>query len=107
MVSDDCGPFVIATPTASGVGGQDLRAETGQDRREALGTFSPLAIPSAAFRLSEHVDVVDGATCSSTPMGSNASSPSVATEAYRSGRSKDWIKIKNPSAPAATRVIEG
>jgi hypothetical protein len=26
---------------------------------------------------------------------------------YRSGRSPDWIKVKNPDAPAATRVIEG
>jgi ATP-dependent DNA ligase len=25
---------------------------------------------------------------------------------YRSGRSPDWIKVKNPDAPAATRVIE-
>jgi bifunctional non-homologous end joining protein LigD len=25
---------------------------------------------------------------------------------YRSGRTKDWIKVKNPDAPAATRVIE-
>ena len=24
----------------------------------------------------------------------------------RSGRTKDWIKVKNPDAPAATRVIE-
>jgi ATP-dependent DNA ligase len=26
---------------------------------------------------------------------------------YRSGPSKTWIKIKNPKAPAATRVIDG
>jgi hypothetical protein len=26
---------------------------------------------------------------------------------YRSGPSKTWIKVKNPKAPAATRVIEG
>jgi hypothetical protein len=26
---------------------------------------------------------------------------------YRSGRSPDWIKVKNPDAPAATRLIEG
>jgi ATP-dependent DNA ligase len=26
---------------------------------------------------------------------------------YRSGRTTDWIKVKNPDAPAATRVIEG
>jgi len=26
---------------------------------------------------------------------------------YRSGRSADWIKVKNPDAPAATRVSIG
>jgi hypothetical protein len=26
---------------------------------------------------------------------------------YKSGPSKAWLKIKNPNAPAATRVIEG
>jgi ATP-dependent DNA ligase len=25
---------------------------------------------------------------------------------YRSGPSKTWIKVKNPKAPAATRVID-
>jgi ATP-dependent DNA ligase len=25
---------------------------------------------------------------------------------YRSGHSADWIKIKNPDAPAAIRIIE-
>jgi hypothetical protein len=24
---------------------------------------------------------------------------------YRTGRSPDWIKVKNPDAPAVTRVI--
>jgi hypothetical protein len=26
---------------------------------------------------------------------------------YRSGPSKAWIKVKNPDAPAVTRVLEG
>src|SRR5262245_59434381 len=30
-----------------------------------------------------------------------------ATSIYRSGKSKLWIKVKNPKAPAATRVLEG
>jgi len=25
---------------------------------------------------------------------------------YRSGRSPDWVKVKNPNAPAATRIVE-
>jgi len=30
-----------------------------------------------------------------------------ATSVYKSGPSKTWIKIRNPKAPAATRVLEG
>ena len=26
---------------------------------------------------------------------------------YRSGPSKSWIKVKNPKAPAATRILDG
>jgi bifunctional non-homologous end joining protein LigD len=26
---------------------------------------------------------------------------------YRSGKSKAWIKVKNPKAPAATRAVDG
>jgi ATP-dependent DNA ligase len=26
---------------------------------------------------------------------------------YKSGRCSDWVKVKNPDARAATRVIEG
>jgi len=26
---------------------------------------------------------------------------------YRSGRSRTWIKVKNPKAPAATRAVDG
>jgi len=29
------------------------------------------------------------------------------TAPYRSGPSKNWIKVKNPKAPAATRAIDG
>jgi bifunctional non-homologous end joining protein LigD len=25
---------------------------------------------------------------------------------YRSGRSPDWVKVRNPEAPAATRIME-
>ena len=29
------------------------------------------------------------------------------TSVYKSGPSRAWIKVKNPKAPAATRVIDG
>jgi hypothetical protein len=31
--------------------------------------------------------------------------PSTAERPYRTGRFLDWIKVKNPAAPAATKVI--
>jgi hypothetical protein len=37
---------------------------------------------------------------------SKASSPGNRDRPYRAGRS-DWIKVKNPDAPAATRLIDG
>jgi bifunctional non-homologous end joining protein LigD len=41
------------------------------------------------------------------PWASKASSPSARDRPYQSGRSADWIRVKNPAAPAANRVIEG
>jgi hypothetical protein len=29
------------------------------------------------------------------------------TSLYRSGPSKSWIKVKNPKAPAAIRILDG
>ena len=29
------------------------------------------------------------------------------TSRYRSGRSRDWVKSKNPAAPAVKREVEG
>ena len=89
--------------------GQDLRAQTWQDRREALRHLLAIGDTERGIQLSEHVDVVDGATLfqHACAMGLERIVAKRRDRAYRSGRSKDWIKIKNPSAPAATRVIEG
>ena len=46
-------------------------------------------------RARPHLDSEDGA------IGGNIDAP------YRSGPSRTWIKVKNPKAPAATRVIDG
>jgi len=59
------------------------------------------------IRLSEHLDS-DGpamfrAACG---MGLEGVVSKRRDRPYRSGRSPDWVKIKNPNAPAATRMIE-
>ena len=89
--------------------GQDLRAQTGQDRCEALRHLLAIGDTERGIQLSEHVDVVDGATLfqHACAIGLERIVDERRDRAYRSGRSMDWIKIKNPSAPAARRVIEG
>jgi ATP-dependent DNA ligase len=74
-----------------------------------LGTFSPLAIPSATFSCPSMSTLSTARPSSRTPApwGLERIVAKRRERAYRSGPSKHWIKIKNPSAPAATRVIEG
>ena len=60
------------------------------------------------IRLSEHPDSSDGEAvfhhaCATGLEGIVAKHRDWP---YRSGRSPDWIKVKNPDAPAATRVLE-
>jgi hypothetical protein len=40
-------------------------------------------------------------------MNHNHFKTAVPNAPYRSGPSKAWLKIKNPKAPAATRVADG
>ena len=61
------------------------------------------------IRLSEHLDSADGEAIvpHACAMGLEGIVAKRRDRPYRSGRSPDWIKVKNPDAPAATRVIEG
>jgi bifunctional non-homologous end joining protein LigD len=60
------------------------------------------------IRLSEHLATTDGGTLlrHACAMGREGIVAKRRDRPYRSGRSPDWIKVKNPDAPAATRVIE-
>jgi hypothetical protein len=61
----------------------------------------------AGLRLSEHMDgdgpVMFRHACA---MGLAGIVSKRRDTPYRSGRSPHWIKVKNPNAPAATRVME-
>jgi len=63
------------------------------------GTFSgdsvQLSASSAQCRLGAHLEAVLEGIVSKRR-----------DAAYRSGRCADWIKVKNPDAPAATRIME-
>ena len=84
----------------------DLRARPWEARREALARL--LRRVGHGIQLSEHVEGHHGpaifqAACG---IGLEGIVSKRRDRPYRSGRSQDWIKIKNPDAPAATRLIE-
>jgi bifunctional non-homologous end joining protein LigD len=89
------------------INGDDLRPYEWQVRRATLASLVRKA--GGGIRLSEHIDSADGEAvfrhaCS---MGLEGIVAKRRDRPYRSRRSPDWIKVKNPDAPAATRVIEG
>jgi bifunctional non-homologous end joining protein LigD len=61
----------------------------------------------SGIRLSEDLDG-DGATVfrHACALGLEGIVSKRRDQPYRSGRSPDWVKVKNPDAPAAMRVIE-
>ena len=65
--------------------------------------------PHAGIRLSDHLATTDGNILfrHACAMGLEGIVAKRRDRPYRSGRSPDWIKVKNPDAPAATRLIEG
>jgi ATP-dependent DNA ligase len=60
-----------------------------------------------AERHSREAGVVDGAFRHACAMGLEGIVAKRRDRPYRSGRSRDWVKVKNPHTPAASRVIEG
>jgi bifunctional non-homologous end joining protein LigD len=87
--------------------GADLRREPIEVRKATLASILRKSRPGV--RLNEHLEHPDGITvfqhaCKvalegivSKRLGSR----------YRSGRSPDWLKFKNPAAPAVKREAEG
>jgi bifunctional non-homologous end joining protein LigD len=89
-----------------GVDRVDLGRELWEERRKMLVRL--LRKVKRGIELSEHVDAVDGPTLfrHACVVGLEGIVAKHRDRPYRSGRSQDWIKIKNPSAPATTRLIE-
>jgi bifunctional non-homologous end joining protein LigD len=86
--------------------GTDLRREPWEVRRATLASL--LRKPPNGIQLSEHLD---GADCEAMfrhacAMGLEGIVAKRRDQPYRSGRSPHWIKLKNPDAPAVTRLIE-
>jgi bifunctional non-homologous end joining protein LigD len=88
------------------INGTDLRRDAWHVRRATLASL--LRKARNGTRLSEHLDGTDGEAVfrHACAMGLEGIVAKCRDRPYRSGRSPNWIKIKNPDAPAATRVIE-
>jgi bifunctional non-homologous end joining protein LigD len=85
--------------------GQDLRREPWEARRTILITL--LRKSGDGITLSEHIEGTDGTTIfgHACAMGLEGIVAKRRDRPYRSGRSPDWIKIKNPAHPAIERAM--
>ncbi len=88
------------------LGGEDLRRWPLAKRKAALRGL--LEVERGGIQYVEHTegdgDKMFEAVCK---LGLEGIVSKRAGSFYRSGPSKMWIKVKNPKAPAATRVLEG
>jgi bifunctional non-homologous end joining protein LigD len=86
--------------------GEDLRPLPLGQRKKRLARL--LARVRAGIAINEHIDE-DGAVVflHACTMGPEGIVSKRLTSPYRSGRSMDWIKVKNPDSPAMVRHREG
>ena len=69
-------------------------------------TLGAMSLPG--LRLNEHLEEQDGPLvfAHACKLGLEGIVSKRRSSSYRSGRSPDWIKAKNPAAPAARREAE-
>jgi bifunctional non-homologous end joining protein LigD len=86
--------------------GIDLRREPWETRRATLASL--LRKAADGLRFSEQIEGTDGFTIfgHACRMGLEGIVAKRRDRPYRSGRCADWVKVKNPDAPAATRIME-
>jgi ATP-dependent DNA ligase len=85
--------------------GQDLRGERWDARRRHLVDL--LGARADGVRLCEHIEGTDGAVVfrAACTMGLEGIVAKHRDSRYRSGRSRDWIKVKNMAHPAIERAM--
>jgi bifunctional non-homologous end joining protein LigD len=85
--------------------GNDLRREPLEVRKATLASVLAKAAPG--LRLNEHIEA-DGPTvfAHACQMGLEGIVSKRKTSTYRSGRSPDWLKSKNPACEAVRREAE-
>jgi ATP-dependent DNA ligase len=86
--------------------GDDLRREPLAVRKATLASLLTRAAPG--LRLNEHMDEANGPLvfAHACRLGLEGIVSKRRNSPYRSGRSPDWIKSKNPAAPAVRRETE-
>jgi hypothetical protein len=94
-----------AARAAGELDGQDLRREPLETRKATLASLLRGSLPG--LRLNEHL-AHDGESVfrHACKMGLEGIVSKRLGSRYRSGRSKDWLKFKNPEAPAVKREAE-
>jgi bifunctional non-homologous end joining protein LigD len=95
------------TPSTSWeLNGTDLRREPIEVRKATLASILRKSRPGV--RLNEHMEHPEGAVVfqHACKMGLEGIVSKRLGSRYRSGRSPDWLKFKNPEAPAVTREAE-
>jgi bifunctional non-homologous end joining protein LigD len=85
--------------------GDDLRREPLETRKTTLASLLRRSLPG--LRLNEHL-AHDGESVfrHACKMGLEGIVSKRLGSRYRSGRSPDWLKMKNPAAPAVKREAE-
>ena len=101
----DAGVFLYAFDLIE-LNGDDLRRDPLQVRKATLA--SVLARAGCGLRFNEHMHEEDGPLVflHACKLGLEGIVSKRKDSRYRSGRSPDWIKSKNPQAPAVTREAE-
>ena len=86
--------------------GEDLRREPLAVRKATLASLLSRASPGLCFN--EHMEEADGPLIfrHACNLGLEGIVSKRKDSRYRSGRSPDWIKVKNPNAPALKREAE-
>jgi bifunctional non-homologous end joining protein LigD len=86
--------------------GDDLRRDLLAERRAALASVLARAAPG--LRFNEHMEEADGPLVfqHACKLGLEGIVSKRRNSSYRSGRSPDWIKSKNPHPPTLKREAE-
>jgi bifunctional non-homologous end joining protein LigD len=103
---EPCLPTISrSVPTGPQWAYEDMRTRPWATRREAL--VGLLDDTDDGIRLCEHIEDVDGAVVfrQACVMGLEGIVAKHRDSRYRSGRCREWIKVKNPAHPAIERAM--